>query len=253
MMDYDQTGDSKYTTIDGNMLFSYAHAINHRNNSFLMGGISLGCVQRSWDYTALSFNEQYVDGMYDPKSPISETFTNSDFWFFDCGAGLQWYYQPQYHTFYQAGISMYHLNRPSITMLSDKNVRLSIRYVFHLISSVGINDKNVIMPSFYWAIQHNYREFIFGTHYSFQLPIDGRGYLNKLRAGLYYRWKDAMFVSFGTEYRRCTFSIAYDFNMSRLVKASHVRGGVELGFVYIFKKNKYIRKPGAIPCTVFDR
>jgi type IX secretion system PorP/SprF family membrane protein len=253
MMNYDQTGDSKYTTIDGNMLFSYAHSINRRNNSFLMGGFSLGCVQRSWDYTELSFDEQYQNGFYDPKSPISETFTESNFWFLDCGAGLQWFYQPEYQTFYQAGVSVYHLNRPSITMFSDKNVQLHIKTVFHVITSVGIDNKNVIIPSMYFVVQHNYREFIFGTHYSYQMPIDARGYLNKLRVGLYYRWEDAIFLSFGTEYRRCVFSVSYDFNVSQLLRASRVRGGIELGVVYIFKKQKYIRKQGAIPCTVFDR
>jgi len=123
MMDYDLTGDSRYTTMSGNMMFSYAHAINSRNNNFLMGGISLGCVQRSWDYTELSFDEQYVDGFYNPKGPISETFMGNNIWFFDCGLGAQWFYQPESQTFYQVGFSIYHLNRPEITMLADKNIR----------------------------------------------------------------------------------------------------------------------------------
>ncbi|MCL2130971.1 MAG: PorP/SprF family type IX secretion system membrane protein [Lentimicrobiaceae bacterium] len=252
MMNYDQTGDSRYTTADANLSFSYAHAVNRRNNSFLMGGVSLGCVQRSWDYTQLSFDEQYVGGFYDPKSPISETFMGSNIWFFDCGLGLQWFYQPDYNEYYQAGFSIYHLNRPEITMLADKEVRLHIRYAFHAVSSIRFNDKQAIIPSVYLSFQHQYREIMFGTQYSHQLPLDAKGYLNKMKIGLYYRWEDAVFLSVGMDYRRCMFGISYDFNVSGLFPASHVRGGVELCASYILKKQKY-RKIAPIPCTVFDK
>ena len=252
MMDYDQTGDSRYTTADANLLFSYAHSINSRNNNFLMGGVSLGCAQRSWDYTKLSFDEQYVNDFYDPKSPISETFTGSNIWLFDCGLGVQWFYQPDYNEFYQVGLSVYHLNRPEITMLSDKAVRLHVKYVFHAISSIRFNDKQAIIPAVYCSFQNTYREIMFGAHYSQQLPLDAKGYLNKLKAGLYFRWKDALYLSVGMDYRRCVFSVAYDFNVSKLVRASRVRGGVELCVSYIFKKQRY-KKIVPIPCTVFDK
>ena len=253
MMDYDQAGDSRYTTVDANMLFSYAHALNSRNNSFLMGGVSLGCVQRSWDYTQLSFDEQFVGEFYDPKSPISETFTISNLWFFDCGAGIQWFYQPDYQEFYQAGFSIYHLNRPEISLLSDKNIRLHVKYVFHALSSISIDGgKKAIIPSAYLAFQHNYQEFMFGAQYSHQLPLDAKGYLNKLKTGLHYRWRDALYVSAGMDFRQCVFSISYDFNVSKLTRASHVRGGVELSVMYVFKKQKYSKRV-PIPCTVFDK
>jgi len=252
MMNYDQTGDSRYTTMDANMLFSYAHALNHGNNSFLMGGVSLGCVQRSWDYTMLSFGEQFIDGFYDPKSPISETFTGSNIWFFDCGVGIQWFYQPDYQEFYQAGVSIYHLNRPEISLLSDKEVRLHVKYVFHAISSIRIDDKKAIIPAAKLSFQHQYQEFIFGATYSHQLPLDAKGYLNRLKTGLHFRWRDALYVSAGMDFRQCVFSVSYDFNVSKLTKASRVRGGVELGVMYVFKKQKYLKRV-PIPCTVFDK
>ena len=253
LLDYDQTGDSKYTTIDANMLFSYAHALNYRNNNFLMGGISLGCVQRSWDYTELSFDEMFIDGFYDPRSPISETFMGSNLWFFDCGLGVQWFYQPDYNEFYQAGFSIYHINRPEISMLANKEVRLDIKYVLHGISSIAIDDKNAIIPAAYLAFQNKYREMILGASYSHQLPLDARGYLNKLKTGLYFRWKDAIYLTAGMDFRQCSFSIAYDFNVSKLApRASHGRGGVEISVLYIVKKQRIIRIV-PIPCTPFDK
>ena len=252
LLDYDQTGDSKYTTIDANTMFSYAHSLNYRNNNFLMGGISLGCVQRSWDYTKLSFDEQFTDGFYDPKSPITETFTESNIWYLDCGVGLQWFYQPAYNEFYQAGFSIYHLNRPKISMLSDAEIRLDLRCVFHAITSISINDENAIIPAAYLSFQKQYREIIFGAAYSHQLPMDIKGFLNKVNTGAYFRWRDALFLTAGMDFRQCSFSIAYDFNVSRLKPASHVRGGVEISVLYIVKKQK-IRRIVPIPCTPFDK
>ena len=217
-----------------------------------MGGVSLGCVQRSWDYTQLSFGEQFVGEFYDPKSPISETFTESNIWFFDCGMGIQWFYQPDFQWFYQAGFSIYHLNRPEISLLSDKNVRLPIKYVFHAISSIGIDDKKAIIPSVYLAFQNQYQEVIFGATYSHQLALDAKGYLNRLKAGLHFRWRDALYLSVGMDFRQCVFGISYDFNVSKLDKASRVRGGVELSAMYVFKKKKHLKRV-PIPCTVFDK
>jgi len=250
-MNYDQTGDSRYATSDGNLMLSYARALNSRSNNFLMGGISVGCVQRSWDYTRLSFDEQYVDGFYDPKSPISETFTGSNIWYFDCGAGLQWFYQPDFLTFYQAGFSIYHLNRPEISMLSDKTVRLNVKFAAHVISSIAIGDKKAIIPAFYMAFQNQHKEILFGATYLHQLPLDARGFLNNLNVGLFYRWNDAIYVCAGMDFRRCRFSVSYDFNVSHLIPASRVRGGVELGVSYVFKKKTYIKRQQT-PCAVFD-
>jgi len=251
-MNYDQVGDSRYTTADGSLMFSYAKALTNRKNQFLMGGVSVGCAQRSWDFLRLSFDEQFsVDGFYDPTIPITETFTGNYIWLFDCGAGLQWFYQPDFLTFYQAGFSVFHLNRPEISMLSDKRILLDIKYVAYVVSSIGIDDKNAVIPSFYMSFQNKYREILFGAVYSHQLPLDIQGFLNSLNAGLLYRWGDAVYVTMGMDFRRCKFGISYDFNVSKLRKGTRVRGGVELGFSYIFKKKKYPKK-STYPCTVFD-
>jgi hypothetical protein len=137
-------------------------------------------------------------------------------------------------------------------MLSDKNIRLDIRYLFHAITSISIDDKNAIIPSAYLSFQNKYREMIFGVQYAHRLPLDAKAYLNKLRTGLYFRWDDAIYLSVGMDYRQCVFSVAYDFNVSRLRPASRLRGGVELSVLYIVKKHK-IRKVTYIPCTVFDK
>jgi type IX secretion system PorP/SprF family membrane protein len=249
-LDYDQAGDSKYTTIQGDLMLSYAHALSSRNNNFLMGGIMLGGVQRSWSYHQLQFDQQWQDGVFYPDIGNSETFYGTNYWLADVGVGIQWFYQPDFLTFCQVGFSVYHLNMPRISMLKDEDIRLPVKWVTHAVTSIEVHPDIAVIPIIYFAYQDIYREFLLGASYSHTLPIDVKGFRNKANIGLFYRWNDAIYLSAGMEWRRLTFGISYDFNVSKLVKASQARGGIEIALSYIIKKKKYLRQK-AIPCTVF--
>jgi len=249
--DCDQAGDSKYTTIPINLLFSYAHALDSRNNNFLMGGITVGGVQRSWDFSQLTWDDYWQNGMYNPHAVSNETFYGQNYFYADVGFGLQWFYQPGFLDFYQVGFSLYHLNRPKITMLKDDRIRLPMKWTVHAITSVEVHPDIAIVPALYISIQGIYREFLLGASYSHTLPIDVKGFRNKANIGLFYRWKDAIYFSAGMEWRRLTFGISYDFNVSKLTPASNGRGGVELIVSYIIKKERYVRRK-VPPCAIFN-
>jgi type IX secretion system PorP/SprF family membrane protein len=248
--DYDQAGDSKYTTMQGNIMLSYAHALNYRNNNFLMGGVNIGGSQRSWDYSKLTFDEQWKNGIYDPNTGNNETFYGNNYWFADLGLGMQWFYQPGFLSFYQVGFSVSHINRPRNSMLKDDDIRLPIKWVIHGVTSIEAHTNIAVIPVASLSFQGKYRELLVGATYSHTLPIDVRGFRNKANIGLYYRWRDAVYLATGMEWRRLTFSVCYDFNVSSLRKASYVRGGTEIVVSYIFKKKVYLKRK-AIPCDIF--
>ncbi len=249
-LDYDQAGDSKYTTIQGNLMLSYAHALTARNNNFLMGGITLGGAQRSWSYSELQFDEQWQNGIFDPNAGNSETFYGNNYWMGDIGLGVQWFYQPGFLSFYQVGFSVYHLNRPKISMLKDEDIRLPVKWAIHAVTSIEVHPDIAIIPVGYLAFQDKYRELLLGASYSHTLPIDVKGFRNKANIGLFYRWNDAIYLAAGMEWRRLTFSISYDFNVSKLSRASNARGGIEIVVSYIIKKKRYLKQK-AIPCPIF--
>ena len=250
-LDYDQTGNSKYRTMQGNLMFSYARSLNSRNNNFLMGGLFVGGAQRSWSYTDLTFDEQFQNGVFNPDLPSTETYHGNNFWFADMGLGIQWFYQPDFLKYYQVGFSVSHLNRPKITMMKDDNIRLPVKFTAHASMSLAVNSSIAIIPSAYISFQKKYREFLVGATYSHSLPIDVMGYINKTNIGLYYRWNDAVYLAAGMDWRRFKFSISYDFNVSQLSAASNARGGVEIMVSYVIKKKRYIKRK-AIPCAVFN-
>lgn len=249
-VDYDIAGDSKYSTIQGMMSLAYAHALNHLNNHFLMGGISAGCVQRSWSYSLLKFDEQYQNGTYDPHILITEQFPSNGLLFFDCGAGLAWFYQPSLSARYQAGFSMYHFNRAKISLYKDDDVRLPIKYISYFWCALGVRDNMELQPSIFFARQAKYQEIQLGMAYAYFFHFDSKWYINQLNIGLYYRWGDAIYLAIGGEWRRLTLGISYDFNVSKLMKASEARGSVEVNLSYIFKTYK-VPRAKSIPCYLF--
>jgi len=56
--------------------------------------------------------------------------------------------------------------------------------------------------------------------------------------GTWIRNKDAGYLSMGMDYQNWFFGISYDFNFSKLVPASNVRGGIEFAARYIIKRFK---------------
>jgi hypothetical protein len=137
-----------------------------------------------------------------------------------------------------------------MSMLKDDDIRLPIKWTIHGITSIEAHTNIAVIPSAYLSFQREYREFLLGATYSHTLPIDVKGFRNKVNIGLFYRWNDAIYLATGMEWRRLTFSISYDFNVSKLRNASHVRGGTELVATYIFKKKMHLRRK-AIPCDIF--
>src|SRR5690606_3863044 len=59
-----------------------------------------------------------------------------------------------------------------------------------------------------------------------------------LYGGLFYRNKDAAFLSAGMDYNAWFVGISYDMNFSKLVPASRVRGGLEIAVRYIIHRFK---------------
>jgi type IX secretion system PorP/SprF family membrane protein len=249
-VDYDRAGDAKLSACIGNVLFSYAHSLNSHNNHFLMAGVSLGFQQRTWNYSVLSFDQQYRDGVYLASNDVNEKFAGTKHWFADIGAGIAWFYSFAQEAALQAGISAYHINRPSVTLIEAQNVRLRLRWVTNITAVINIREKTSLYPLIYYAHQGQYNEWMFGLNYSFNFPVDAKGSINKFTFGLHHRWKDAVYFSTGFELRGFAAAVSYDFNVSRLTKVSRARGGVEVALSYTFRKTRAIRQK-SIPCYLF--
>jgi type IX secretion system PorP/SprF family membrane protein len=245
----DVAGDSHFGTTQLNLSFSYIKAINRRNNNFVSAGIQFGAAQRNITYSELYFDEQFVNGRYDPSFANSEQFPKSNFFFADVSAGGAWIFQPRYRRSYQVGLSVSHLNRPYQSIFDDKTTQMDMKTMLTFTTQQKANEDLDIYPMLMASFQGTYREIIIGgqTRYIFDKNLSTYTTFN---GGIYYRFGDAAYLMFGAEYQGYRFGISYDINTSKLHNASRYQGGWEISFNYIFKREK-LRKIKEVPCPIF--
>ncbi|MDR1346482.1 MAG: PorP/SprF family type IX secretion system membrane protein, partial [Bacteroidales bacterium] len=108
----DCAGDSKYSSHQVSLTLSFTKSLDRRNRNKLGFGFYGGLVQRTVNYAALYFDEQYVNGSFNFNNPVSETFGRDKLYFFDCGIGAFYSYAPSERFSLATGISASHLNLP---------------------------------------------------------------------------------------------------------------------------------------------
>jgi type IX secretion system PorP/SprF family membrane protein len=245
----DVAGDSHFGTTQVDLSLSYIKALNRRNNNFLSFGIQLGAAQRNITYSELYFDEQFVNGRFDPSMQNSEQFSKNNFYFGDISIGTAWSYHQRFRKSYQVGLSFSHLNMPKQTLFEDDKTRMDIKTMITFTTQQKANEYLDLYPMLMASFQGTYREIIIGGQSRYIFDKNSSTYTT-FNAGIYYRLGDAAYVMFGAEYLNCLVGISYDINTSKLHNASRYQGGWEISFNYIFKKNSP-RKIKEIPCPIF--
>lgn len=245
----DIAGDSYFGTTQLNVSFSYIKSLNRRNNNFLSAGIQLGGAQRNITYSDLYFDEQFINGRYNPNIGNSEHFSLESFLFGDLGAGGAWTYMPKQRTSYQVGISISHINQPKQSLMGDLDNKMDIKTMITFTTQQKANNELDVFPMLMASFQGTYKEIILGGQTRYIINKNRDSYTTA-NAGIYYRFADAMYVMFGAEYRGYHFGVSYDINTSKLHNASRYQGGWEISFNYIFRKHK-LRKITEVPCPIF--
>lgn len=245
----DKAGDSEFGTTQANLSFSYIKSLNDRNNHFISFGLQAGIGQRTINYDDLFFDFQYNGNNYDPNLYSGQSFTVQDFIFNDLSSGVHWFYQKSRDLNFSAGIAVFHINRPKISLLNDGKIRLNEKYMFYGNSQFEISQKVDLKPEFLFALQGNYRELIVGSTIKFERNSNPKKY-TAMNFGIYSRMKDAVILIIGMEYKKISYNLSYDINYSKLKSASNSMGGLEISINYIINASKKnIIK--AVPCPIF--
>ena len=104
------------------------------------------------------------------------------------------------------------------------------------------NDFFSLTSSSFITRQGPHQEILIGTE--FQYTLAELSYLKRaFWTGIYYRTRDAVFVSSGLIFDAWKIGLSYDINLSKLIPASNMRGGFEIGVAYIMKKKIKLVSP----------
>lgn len=220
----DVAGDSHFAT-EG-LALSLIRSFNTKEN-FLAVALQAAFYQRSVNYDNLIFLED-------------EGLQSTSFSFFDIGAGLSNYKTLGPNSAVVIGASYYHLNKPKQSLVSNNQVVLNPKYVFHSSYYTGLSSRVEISPSIYSSIQNNDKEVIIGSGIAYKLNNE----IN-LKSGIYNRIKDAVFITLGIQKGAIEATLSYDINTSTLANASNSMGAFEFSISYgwsIPKEKKEIKQ-----------
>ncbi len=233
----DKAGDGNLTQFQGNLSIAYHAHVSEK--SMFSGAIMGGYAQHSISPDGLRWNNQYVNGAYDPNAPSGENFGSQTYAYADYAAGLLWswgegsrYMTANDQKFINAGVGLFHLSKPNQSFIGSSDP-LNWRWTGHINSIFGIpNSLLSICPSALYMQQGATRELTLGglIKYKFKEESKYTGYIKgaAISMGCFYRNKDAVIPMFLLELSAYSIGISYDTNISGLTAATAGKGGFEI-------------------------
>lgn len=244
----DNAGDAQLKTMQASL--SLAGHIRSGNSSFGLG-LQGGYVQKSIDYSKLTWGAQYVNGSYDKANPNMETNAaaaaggTGKFGYPDINVGANWQYGTKAKTMSSndgmkasCGVTYMHVNTPRQSFYSTTADKLYGKMVGHAVIEIGMKNTNtVLLPNVIYQKQGPSQEILPGllVKYIFKESSKYTGSVKGAAGtlGVQYRTKDAVVVMGMAEIANYAIGISYDINTSSLKDASSGRGGFELMLRYV--------------------
>ncbi|HTL82151.1 MAG TPA: PorP/SprF family type IX secretion system membrane protein [Bacteroidia bacterium] len=239
---HDQAGDSKFGTFQALLAASAIVPMNDYNkiSAGFMGGFS----QRSATTTSLTWENQYVNGAFDPNASSNEANLLTSFPYADLSAGMAYQYRNVGGNIagkdvieVDAGGAVFHFNRPEQKFHGGGEEKLDMRYVAHVQMRFDIPDsKFSVRPSAYYMTQGPAHEFVFGGLLRYRIK-NGTKITNffsesGIGFGVHYRWNDAILPQLYYDLGDFFIGTSYDFNISKYSAVSHHNGGFEVTLRY---------------------
>lgn len=261
----DQAGESKFGFNSGGISLAYHLALDQRAENYLVAGFSSSIYQQTIDFSRLQFGSQWDGQGYNALLPTNEFLVDNRFLYWDVNAGLLWYMKlgRKGRSNIYLGASAYHLNRPAISFLGDKNVRMNMKFVGHGGIRFPLKGRFDLQPKFIVMSQGKSIETILAA--DFRILFEERyPQGDHFRIGAMFRmvggdpnapWRDkrlnpeSVILNAGVNWNGIDLGVAYDINVSQLISGSRSRGGFEVGLAYVGKWKK--RGPTTIYCPRF--
>ncbi len=228
---HDQVGDGKFRTVELQLNASVLIKLTANSMHTLRPGINFGLNHRQVNIGNLSFDNQFNGFQYSALLPSYEIYQNDRFTNVSAGLGAVYEYFRNEREHFNVGLGLFNLNRPNQGFYGTtipRDIRLSVfgQGIYKLYPDWDI------LPAFQFSVQGKYRETIIGGRAKYTI-VNRNGEYRAFYGGLFYRSRDAGYLSAGMDYQNWFFGISYDLNFSKLTPASQARGGVEFALRYI--------------------
>lgn len=229
---HDVVGQSRFRTLQLQVSGSYRwNFLKNNTKHAIIPGIQIGFIHRNIDYENLSYDNQFNGFYYDESLDPGEYYPKYKFTNFSLNSGVLYEYQETDRNWVRAGVGLFNMTRPKQSLFANDSIVRDFRTTVTGQANWELDWYWDIIPSVMLSFQGKYTEIIFGSEARYYINDDPREFL-AIRAGLWYRNQDAMYLSIGADYMNWTAGFSYDFNFSKLRVASRVRGAFEFSVSY---------------------
>jgi type IX secretion system PorP/SprF family membrane protein len=229
---HDAAGDGDFKTIEFNITNAYEYFIDNDSVHSITAGLQIGLNHKNIDFAKLNFDSQFDGYTFDASLPSNEVFNLESFTNLNLAIGAIYKYKPTKRKEITAGIGLFNMTTPNQSFFGNQEIIRDKRIVIHAKATYPINFELDIQPGIFTQFQGKYKEIVLGANVRY-LYLDKKGEFIAPYAGLWFRNKDAANVVLGAYYNDWIGGISYDINLSNLVPASNVRGGLEFSLQYI--------------------
>ena len=193
--------------------------------------------EKKIDFTRLQFENQFINGGFDPSAPIGEGLQSGKKQYFDINAGAMYSFSLEDRSMF-AGVSMYNILKKQENYLTEEFKTPP------LFSAIAGGDIDVgVNHSFYFSgnyrKQGNTNELTLGMAYG--TFLDGEGF-SAIRLGLWHRLKDAIIPYAGLTYKGLQLGTSFDYTVSSAKTSSQIRNTFEISLVYLAEDKSELKR-----------
>ncbi|MFM7839584.1 MAG: PorP/SprF family type IX secretion system membrane protein [Chitinophagaceae bacterium] len=124
---FDQAGIQSLKTTALLPVINYHKSLSQQKSSLLSAGFMAGLINRQFDLSNLTFDNQYVGGTYSAANPTGENFSGLQKTLLDLAAGVNYNGQFSDKDIFYAGISLWHFHQPTVSFL-DQQTKLPVKW-----------------------------------------------------------------------------------------------------------------------------
>jgi type IX secretion system PorP/SprF family membrane protein len=209
---------------------SLAYHVQLNDYNMISAGISGAFVQRSIDFSRLTFDAQW-DGMsFNKNLAQQEPYATNRVRYADVMLGVNYAYFPNPDFYLKIGAGAQHLNRPNESFYRQEN-RLGIRPMANVDALIKAGDKFIINPSLYYAYQKKASELVAGALFNLNVSSMDRAN-NQMIMGVFYRWNESFIPVVGIEWTKMRLMCSFDATTSGFSKANRSFGAIELSLSF---------------------
>lgn len=243
MVFHDVVGDGNFRTIEVQGSLSKLYKLTADSMHTMRLGFNFGINHRQLNFDKFYFDNQYNGVQFFPSLPTGESLASDRKTNISFGTGAIYQYHVNERMNFTGGLGFFNINRPNQGFYGQA-IRRDLRVNLFGKGIYELNYDWDLVPGIQISFQGKYREIMVGSSVKYTL-VDRLGEYRAVYGGLFYRNRDAAFISLGMDFQAWFVGVSYDVNFSKLVPASRTRGGLEIAVRYImnrFKPKKIVHR-----------